>query len=42
MPRTPREDACRALSPLAHWAEGWADALVEQTTSHRTTTENEE
>lgn len=35
------EDAYRALSPLNHWAEGWADALTEQTTSHRATTGGE-
>lgn len=34
-------DAYRALSPLNHWAEGWADALAEQTANHQTTTENE-
>jgi DNA-binding HxlR family transcriptional regulator len=35
------EDAYRALGPLARWAEGWADALAEQTTSHQAITEDE-
>ncbi|MFJ8201066.1 winged helix-turn-helix transcriptional regulator [Streptomyces sp. NPDC096152] len=35
------EDAYRALSPLNRWAEGWADTLAEQTTSHQATTDKE-
>ncbi|WP_425429026.1 winged helix-turn-helix transcriptional regulator [Streptomyces vietnamensis] len=35
------EDAYRALTPLARWAEGWADALAGQTTHHQTNSENE-
>ncbi|MPY56771.1 winged helix-turn-helix transcriptional regulator [Streptomyces spongiae] len=35
------ENAYRALSPLNRWAENWAEALAEQSTSPQATTENE-
>ncbi|WP_369213696.1 winged helix-turn-helix transcriptional regulator [Streptomyces flavofungini] len=34
------EDACRALGPLARWAEGWADALAEPQPGRRASTED--
>ncbi|MFF3849768.1 winged helix-turn-helix transcriptional regulator [Streptomyces sp. NPDC002328] len=35
------EDACRALTPFARWAEGWVDALAEQDPGHQANTEEQ-